>query len=59
MEDTLFAADSDKWAAASGAYDDLKKDGIGPAIDQARAIMRQRRRGNTPAPAAPKPAAKP
>jgi hypothetical protein len=49
MEDTLFAADSDKWAAALDAYGDLKTDGIGPSIDQARAIMRQRHGRRTPA----------
>lgn len=48
MEDTLFAADSDKWTAALEAYGDLKADGVGPAIDQARAILRQRRRGSKP-----------
>ncbi len=42
MEDTLFAADSHKWTAALEAYGDLKGDGVGPAIDQARALMRQR-----------------
>lgn len=53
MEDTLLAADSDSYAAANDAYADLKRDAVGPAIDQARAIMRERRRGSTPKP--PKP----
>jgi hypothetical protein len=46
MEDTLLAADSDAWTAANDAYSDMKKDGVGPAIDQAREILRQRRRGS-------------
>lgn len=53
MEDTLLAADSDAWTVAMEAYGDLKSDGVGPAIDQARTIMRERRRGNTPPPANP------
>lgn len=57
MEDTLFAADSDKWTTAMEAYGDIKHDGVGPAIDQAREIMRQRRRGSggstPPAPPTP------
>ena len=48
MEDTLFAADSDKWTAAMEAYGDLKAKAVGPAIDQAREIMRTRRRGHGP-----------
>ena len=48
MEDTLLAADSDSWTAATGAYGDLKKGGVGPSIDQARAIMRQRHGRHTP-----------
>ncbi len=48
-EDTLFAADSDSWTVAMEAYGDIKKDGVGPAIDQARALIRQHRRGNSPA----------
>ena len=48
MEDTLLAADSDSWTAANGAYGDLKKGGVGPSIDQARAIMRQRHGRHTP-----------
>lgn len=53
MEDTLLAADSDSFNAANDAYADLKRDAVGPAIDQARAMMRERRRGSTPKP--PKP----
>ena len=48
MEDTLLAADSDAWTAALEAYGDVKKNGVGPAIDQARALMRQRNRGSAP-----------
>lgn len=53
MEDTLFASDSDCLAAANDAYADLKRDAVGPAIDQARAIMRERRRGRGPTPQNP------
>jgi hypothetical protein len=53
MEDTLFAADSDAWTVAMDAYSDIKEDGVGPAIDQARAIMRQRRRGHGSTPPTP------
>lgn len=59
MVDTLLAADSDSWAAAGDAYGDLKKDAVGPAIDQARAMYRERRRGSgpkTPKPPTPPPA---
>ncbi len=56
MEDTLLAADSDAWTAATEAYADLKGGAVGPAIDQARALMRQRHGQRTPKPApAPKP----
>ena len=48
MEDTLLAADSDSWTAAGDAYGDLKKDAVGPAIDQARGMYRERRRGSGP-----------
>jgi hypothetical protein len=53
MEDTLLAADSDAWTAATEAYGDLKANAVGPAIDQARALMRQRHGQRTPKP--PKP----
>ena len=53
MEDTLLAADSDSYDAANTAYGALKTDAVGPAIDQARAIMRARRRGNPPPPPTP------
>lgn len=55
MEDTLLAADSDAWTAASDAYGDLKKDAVGPAIDQARAMYRERRRGGPKPPHPPTP----
>ena len=55
MEDTLMAADSDAWTAATEAYADLKGKAVGPAIDQARATMRARFGKKTPKPAAPKP----
>jgi hypothetical protein len=50
MEDTLMAADSDSYDAANDAYNDLKRDAVGPKIDEARAMKRERRRGNTPKP---------
>lgn len=53
MEDTLLAADSDSFDAANEAYADLKRDAVCPAIDQARAIRRERARPKTPKP--PKP----
>ena len=53
MEDTLMAADSDAYSAAQRAYDDLKRDAVGPAIDQARTMMRDRH-GPKP-PKTPKP----
>jgi hypothetical protein len=56
MEDTLMASDSDSYDAANDAYADLKRDAVGPAIDQARAMRRDRAHGNTPKPAkTPKP----
>ncbi len=50
MEDTLLAADSDSYDAANEAYNDLKRDAVGPKIDEARAMRRERARGNTPKP---------
>lgn len=53
MQDTLLAADSDSWTIALEAYGDLKTDGVGPAIDQARTMMRQRYGRRPPTPPAP------
>ncbi len=47
--DSLTAAESDDYAAGREAYDDLKRDAVGPAIDAARAVMRERHGKRTPA----------
>jgi hypothetical protein len=54
MRDTLTAAESDDYATGREAYDDLKRDAVGPKIDQARALMRERH--GRRAPATPRPA---
>lgn len=51
--DTLTAAESDDYAAGREAYDDLKRSAVGPAIEQARAMMRERHGRRSPPPAPP------
>jgi hypothetical protein len=51
--DTLTAAESDDYAAGREAYDDLKRSAVGPAIEQVRAVMRERHGRRNPPPAPP------